>query len=109
MYTMHNYHLHQKRGYLIAVNHDKPLCPICKKEMKVRDSYKRKVKDASGTPHYFRLRRLFCANCQRIHAEIPDIITAFRQYNTETIKGVISGDLDNFTGDYSTVYRWKHT
>ena len=110
MITIHNYHIHRKRGYLVAVNHEEPLCPDCNSEMTVRDSKKRKVKDANGQEYEFRLRRLYCATCDRLHAEIPDIITAFKQYDTATIKGVISGEIDHFSGDSSTVYRWnKHT
>ncbi len=109
MITINNYHLHQKKNYLVAVNHETPVCPDCGSSLNIRDSYKRKVIDSSGETHYFRLRRLYCPVCNRLHAEIPDCITAFKQYDTETIKAVINGEIDDFTGDLSTAYRWTHT
>ena len=39
MLTIHNYHLHRKNDYYVAVNHETPLCPDCHSEMTVRDSY----------------------------------------------------------------------
>lgn len=110
MLKIHHYHLHRKRGYLVAVNHEPPLCPDCNSIMTVRDSKKRKAKDASGKEYLFSLRRLYCDQCDRLHTEIPDCITAFKQYDTKTIEGVISGDIDHFSGDNATMYRWKkHT
>ncbi|MBR4589129.1 MAG: hypothetical protein IKO36_00580 [Bacteroidaceae bacterium] len=110
MLTIHDYHFHKKKDYLVTVNHEEPLCPKCQSIMTIRDSYRRKVKDSYGDSYSFRLRRLYCSSCNRLHAEIPDVITAFKQYDTDTIKGVINGNIKHFSGDVSTAYRWKkHT
>jgi len=75
--------------------------------MSTRSTYKRQVKDAQGNKRFFRLRLLKCPDCGALHAEIPDCIKSFKHYSADVIEQVLSGELDSFPGDYSTVYRWK--
>ena len=109
MITIHNYHIHHKKDYLIAVNHETPVCPDCGSGLIVKDSYKRKTKDSSGKEYAFRLRRLFCDHCKKLHSEIPDCITAFKTYDTKTIEEVTNGLIQFYTCDSSTAYRWRNT
>ena len=76
--------------------------------MKVRDSKKRKVKDEAGTEYVFSLRRFHCESCQKIHLELLDCITPYKQYGSQVINDVISGRCDYYVADNSTIWRWKN-
>ena len=94
--------------YLKIKNHDYPvLCPLCKKEMKVKDSKRRYIKDETGRKVPFSLRRFFCETCNQIHSEIPDLVYPYSQYDTATIERVRSGDHATFGGDDSTIRWWR--
>lgn len=97
----------QEKNYLIIVNQDKRVCPDCGSPVSVRSSYPRKVKDASGEERLFRLRLLKCPIYEKMHAEIPDCMLTFKHYSAEVIEKVLSGEIDYFPGDASTIYRWK--
>lgn len=98
---------HSKKNYLIIVNKDTPLCPDCNVAMTARSSYPRKITDDSDKEHLFRLRLLKCPKCGKSHAEIPDCMMTFKHYSAAVIEKVLSGEIDYFPGDASTVYRWK--
>lgn len=84
------------------------LCPSCQGKMKVRDSRKRKVRDAGGEIYIFYLRRLICSSCSQIHLEIPDCIEPQKHYFKETIERVVNDKCDYFSGDDKTIWRWKN-
>ena len=94
--------------YIKAQNLDYPVfCPLCNQEMKIRDSKRRYIKLESGNRIPINLKRYYCSKCQKIHTEIPDLITPYKQYDTSTIEKIKSGDISSFAGDDSTIREWK--
>lgn len=94
--------------YLKIRNCDHPIsCPACGSGIAVKDSKRRYVKIESGRKLPFNLRRFYCANCDRIHTEIPDLITPYCQYDNATRERVKSGAYATFAGDDSTIRKWR--
>ena len=75
--------------------------------MAVKDSKRRYIKDESGRKLPFNLRRFYCSNCDRIHTEIPDLITPYCQYDNVTRERVKSGAHIFFAGDNTTIRNWR--
>lgn len=73
----------------------------------MRDSRKRKVKDAAGKIYNFSLRRLKCPKCGSIHLELPDCIEPNKHYSKLTIEKVVNEEVDYCSADNSTIARWK--
>jgi len=59
------------------------------------------------------IRRLRCRKCGKYHNELPDCLAPYKHYKSETICGVLDGDVtgdDLDSEDYpseSTMKRWK--
>lgn len=75
--------------------------------MTVKDTRKRKVKDAEGNIYIFRLRRLQCVECHRIHIEAPDFIVKNKHYSKTVIDEYLSGKNTNIAADNKTLYLWR--
>ena len=86
-------------------------CPYCGSEVKYRDRRIRKIKSLTGQVSRFRLRRLRCQGCARIHTEIPDIIQPYKRYDSHAIQCVLDGNEEAkaCTADITTTQRWKKT
>lgn len=82
-------------------------CPDCGKEMKVRDSKRRYIKDELSRKIPFNLKRYYCANCKKLHLEIPDIAAPHKHYEAAIIRKIQSGMNVPFAGDDSTIRKWK--
>ncbi len=94
--------------YLKIRNSDHPvICPDCGGDMAVKDSKRRYIKDESGRKLPFNLRRFYCPSCDRIHTEIPDLVTPYCQYDNATKERVKSGECATFAGDDSTIRKWR--
>ena len=94
--------------YLKIRNSDHPIiCPDCGGDVTVKDSKRRYIKDESGRKLPFNLRRFYCPNCDRIHTEIPDLVTPYCQYDNSTRERVKSGAYSSFAGDNSTIRKWR--
>lgn len=88
-------------------NSDVPVCPCCNAPVKVRDSRIRRVKDADGNLYIFRLRRLKCEKCGRLHIEIPDMMMKNKHYSKTAIDAYLYNKTDNIAADNKTLYRWR--
>lgn len=75
--------------------------------MKVKDSKRRYIKDGSGRKIPFNLRRFYCPNCDRLHVELPDLVTPYSQYDIATKDHVRRGNDDLFGGDDLTIRKWR--
>jgi len=95
-------------GYYYAVATKQSVCPVCGVALTVRDSRKRKVKDASGKEYIFKLRRLRCIHCSQVHLEIPDCLSPNKHYFRASISAVKDGSIDYCAADDSTIRRWKN-
>jgi len=84
-------------------------CPKCGGSVYHRDNKFRSSKKLCGEVRRFKLRRLLCDNCTKLHTEIPDIIQPFKHYDSETIQSVIDGGEKamDCVADDSTINRWK--
>ena len=96
---------HKKGGFYI-VNNEKPTCPDCNGSMTVRGSVKRIVKDSDAIDYTFRLRRLRCLTCNKIHTEIPDLMLPHKHYSRKTIEQYLREKAD-CAADNKTLYRWR--
>lgn len=104
-----NYSITSKNGFYFVCNLDTPVCPNCKIALKVRDSKNRNVKSADGSIYVFKLRRLQCEKCGKIHTELPDFIQKYKRYSKITIEGYINGEIKEIAADEKTLYRWRKT
>lgn len=102
--------------FIVWPSHPSGECPNCQGRLKVRDTVERHFRDQSGKKHWFRIRRLACNGCKRLHRELPDIVIPYKHYKAEYIEA----EIDNADGrlepteqeqrlcsaDYSTLKRW---
>ena len=84
-----------------------PFCPDCDALLSGYDTRARNVIDSSGTVKRFKLRRLLCPVCKKLHTELPDFIQPKKHYEAKLIKDAISGLIDYCPADDSTVRRWR--
>ena len=84
-------------------------CPLCGGSLYHRDYKPRNSKKCDGEILHFKLRRLLCDNCKKLHTEIPDIIQPHKHYDSATIQSVIDGteESKNCVADNSTIRRWE--
>lgn len=69
----------------------KSVCPVCGGKLKYYDQVPRIVRTKNRLTMYFRMRRLKCTSCERVHREIPGFIYPYKQYDLEVMKGVLEG------------------
>lgn len=85
------------------------LCPCCGGRFKVIGSRKRKYINGIGEKVVLVIRRLQCSHCSKVHHELPDILTPYKRYGSESIEAVVSGESElTVAADESTINRWKH-
>lgn len=104
-----------RSGLEECISQESPLCPVCGKPLKYRDSRVRIYKSYNGRKHLLRIRRLKCGGkdgCGRLHNELPEFIIPYKHYASEIIENVIDGvstPCDPTTEDYpceKTMQRW---
>lgn len=88
-------------------NMDAPLCPDCGQLLSGYDTRKRHAVKSSGEVRWFRLRRLKCLKCKKLHLELPDFMTPKKHYEAKVIQDVVSGQSDSCPADDSTIRRWR--
>ena len=88
-------------------SHEEALCPYCGATLKYRNSRLRQLLDALGEKTVYRLRRLLCEGCRKLHTEIPDTIQPYKHYDTKTIQDVLDGGGQTCAADDSTIRRWR--
>ncbi|WP_369322738.1 DUF6431 domain-containing protein [Youngiibacter fragilis] len=83
-------------------------CPSCQCEhCSVIGSRNRKVIEAFDTSRSktFRIRRLKCSSCGRIHHELPGTVIPYKRHPAESIEAVL--DDTEVAVEESTIRRWK--
>ena len=63
-------------------------CPVCDGELKHYDRRCRRLIDQEGAKHTYRLRRLRCKECNRMHTELPDLIVPYKRHSAAVIVSV---------------------
>ena len=97
----------QADGTRVIYNLDRPRCPVCGGYLCGYDRRRRVVLDDMGRSVAYLLRRLWCAQCRRLHLEAPDSIQPQMHYAAQLIAGTISGAVNSCPADDSTIRRWK--
>lgn len=104
-----------RSGLEECVSKESPLCPVCGKPLKYRDSRIRIYKSYNGLKRLLRIRRLKCSGkggCGRLHNELPEFLVPYKHYASEIVENVIDGvstPCDPTTEDYpceKTMQRW---
>ncbi|WP_084628948.1 DUF6431 domain-containing protein [Paenibacillus sp. J14] len=83
--------------------------PCCGEALSVIGSRKRKIMSESGDHRLLVVRRLRCAQCRKIHHELPDCIVPYKRYESACIEQVVSAPTQQPTvaADDATLRRWK--
>lgn len=93
-------------GLLRIHNKRAPICPDCGSLCSGYDSRIRKLIRADGSEEIFRLRRLRCCSCRKLHVEIPDIMAPRKHYERAAIEEARAGS-DDVAAEDSTIRRWR--
>lgn len=88
-------------------NQEAPVCPLCGLLLSGYDTRARHVIDGAGVVYWFRLRRLRCPGCGRLHLELPAFMQARKHYDAAVISDVAMGKSDDCPADASTMRRWR--
>lgn len=96
-----------RRVFFVRSGEQNP-CPCCGGSLKVIGSRKRKYINGIGEKVVLVIRRLQCPHCSKVHHELPDILTPYKRYGSESIEAVISGESElTVAADDSTITRWR--
>jgi len=101
---------HNESSRFFTITSDEIICcPLCSGGLFYRDSKPRMLKDLLGTVSLFFVRRLRCAECNKLHTELPSIIQPYKHYSSDAIQSVLSGGEAgaDCVADNSTIRRWK--
>jgi len=94
-------------GCFRILNKDIPVCPDCGSIMSGYDARKRIVINEYGDKTTYRINRLKCTVCNKIHTEIPDFISPYKNYEQDVVDSVLEGNKYACIADDSTMRRWK--
>jgi hypothetical protein len=82
-------------------------CPICECDLEARDSRKRNCTRKEAGKRIYRIRRLRCTGCGKLHNELPDFMVPHKHYDAATIEAELDGRGNDCRADDSTINRWK--
>jgi hypothetical protein len=88
-------------------NLDAPFCPSCGSLCSGYDTRARSVAGEDGNVMLFRLRRLLCPVCGKLHTEVPAFMRPRKRYTAEVIDAVIDGRGESCPADERTMRRWR--
>lgn len=70
-------------------------------------SRRRRYINSLGDKVILMIRRMWCATCQRIHHELPDLLVPYKRYSAECIESVLDKNSDlPIAADDSTIWQW---
>lgn len=89
---------------------DSSVCPICSGALKVRDTKCRKLicTVEEIVVKRYRLRRLLCKSCGKLHIELPDCMQPYKHYEADAVQAEIDGSQENPLADENTLKRWRN-
>jgi hypothetical protein len=83
-------------------------CPYCFAPLTSYDSRRRSGIKSSGEKLWYRIRRLRCSICGKIHTELPDFLLPYKHYEVDVIQGEIEGITPSCcAADDSTIRIWR--
>jgi len=95
-----------EKGIFIK-SREKSICPICGGKLSVRDSRKRTCYHEDGTRKKYRLRRLKCKQCTKIHTELPDFMQPFKRYEAKVVEDVLDDKGRSCPAEECTIRQWR--
>lgn len=81
-------------------------CPICSEKLSGYDRRLRKVISDDGSETLYKIRRLKCKGCGKLHNELPDFVHPYKHYESEVIEAQLDGTRTDCPAENSTVHRW---
>lgn len=82
-------------------------CPNCSGILCGYDFKIRYLIRDTGEKETYKLRRLKCKGCQRLHTEIPDIMQPYKHHESKVIEAELSGTGTSCPADDSTIRVWR--
>ena len=64
---------------------------------------------SEGKRKTYRIRRLKCKGCGKLHSELPGCMPPNKHYATEVIEGELDNSRDDCPADNRTISSWKRT
>jgi len=107
MVTTPDYSLEARDIFLYVISNVTNCCPICGATLFVRGWRVRGLIAGDGEKLKLMIRRLMCAECDRIHHELPDCIVPYKRHCAETIEAIIDGESVRSVDEERTVHRIK--
>lgn len=89
------------------LNKRAPLCPDCGALCSGYDTRRRKMIAADGSVIVYKLRRVRCPECGRLHIEAPDVMAPRKHYERAAIDAARAGSAAPCAAENSTIRRWK--
>jgi hypothetical protein len=84
------------------------ICPVCGCcELKVIGSRRRGALKGNGDAIILIIRRLRCANCHRVHHELPDMLVPYKRHTSAVIEAVLDDTPLEVGCENSSIYRIK--
>ena len=102
-----------RTGRFSFTSRETPVCPHCGVELVYRDTCERHYRLDGGKKVWFRIRRLKCPRCRKLHRELPDVLAPYKHYHLDIIMGMLEGTLTQGEDEYEnypcekTVERWE--
>ena len=94
-------------GFLVGSAECLP-CPCCQGVLELFGRRRRGQILGSGEKRWLLIRRLHCADCNKIHHELPDVLVPYKRHEAQSIEQVIENrESASVAGDESTLNRWR--
>jgi len=83
-------------------------CPACGGELNGFGKRKRIYFNPDGNKQTLIISRLRCAECGKIHHELPDILVPYKRHCAETIENIINDNVGGADYEDSTIRRIRN-
>ena len=94
-------------GFLVGSAECLP-CPCCQGVLGLFGRRRRSQILGSGEKRWLLIRRLHCADCSKIHHELPDVLVPYKRHEAQSIEQVIENrESASVSADESTLNRWR--
>lgn len=83
-------------------------CPCCQGALELFGRRRRSQILGSGEKRWLLIRRMHCADCSKIHHELPDVLVPYKRHEAQSIEQVIENRKSaSVSADESTLNRWR--
>ena len=94
-------------GFLVRSAECLP-CPCCQGVLELFGRRRRSQILGSGEKRWLLIHRLHCADCNKIHHELPDVLVPYKRHEAQSIEQVIENrEPVSVAADESTLTRWR--